>query len=128
MKTVANKIASLIAARANCMKSGNMDWHLRHGEQLARIIRDCLPSGSGFDCGTTLCEEECRDGERLVFSTEFHHMDGHGGYDGWTQHKVTVYPSLVFGLDIRVSGRDRDGIKDYIVQCFHDALSAEWTE
>jgi hypothetical protein len=90
MKTVANKIASLVAARANCMQSGNMDWHLRHGETLARIIQDHMPSGSGFDCGTILHESECRDGEMLVFSTEYHHMDAHGGYDGWTRYKVTV--------------------------------------
>jgi hypothetical protein len=128
MKTVANKIASLIAARANCLKYGNTEWHSRHGESLARIIRDCLPSGGGFDCGTKLIEDECRDGERLVFSVEFHHMDAHGGYDGWTEHKVTVRPSFVFGLDIRISGRGRSGIKDYIHQRFYDALAAEWTE
>jgi hypothetical protein len=128
MKTVASKIASLIAARVNCLQSGNMDWHLRHGEALARIIRDRLPSGGGFDRGTILHESECRGGERLVLSVEFHHMDAHGGYDGWTRHKVTVYPSLVFGLDIRVSGRDRNDIKTYIHQRFYDALSAEWTE
>src|SRR5690606_9826247 len=114
--------------RANCLKSGNTEWHSRHGETLARIIRDRMPSGSGFDCGTELHETECRDGERLVFSTEFHHVNEHGGYDGWTQHKVTVRPSLVFGLDIRVSGRDRNDIKDCIAELFHAALSAEWTE
>lgn len=128
MSKVANKIASLIATRANCLKAGNTDWHARHGETLARIIHDRMPSGSGFDCGTELREEECREGERLVFSTEFHHMDEHGGYDGWTQHKVTVRPSLVFGLDIRVSGRDRNDIKDYIAETFHAVLSADWTE
>lgn len=128
MATVANKIASLVAARANCLKSGNNEWHARHGESLERIIREHMPSGSGFDAGTELQEDDCRDGERLVFTTEFHHMDEHGCYAGWTKHKVTVYPSFVLGLDIRISGRDRNGIKEYIGQCFHDALSADWTE
>lgn len=128
MWTVANEIASLIAARVNCLKYGSAEWHRHHGQKLARIIRDYLPSGGGFDCGTTLLEEECRGGERLVFSTEFHHMDEHGGYDRWTQHKVTVYPSLIYGLDIRVSGKDRNNVKECISQCFYDALTAEWTE
>ena len=128
MKTVANKIASLVAARANCLSAGNTDWHARHGESLARIIQDCMPSGGGFDCGAKLDEADCRGGERLVFTTSFHHMDAHGGYDGWTSHKVTVRPSLVYALDIRVSGRDRNGIKEYIAEMFHAALSADWTE
>jgi hypothetical protein len=126
--TLANKLAALIAARANCTKAGNTEWHDRHGERIARLVRTLLPSGGGFDCGTKLCEEECRDGERLVFSTEFHHMDDHGGHVGWTQHKVIVRPSLVFGLDIRVSGRDGNGIKDYIAEMFYSALNAELPE
>lgn len=126
MATVAEKIASLVAARANCRESGNTEWLARHGEALDRILRDYMPSGSGFDVGTTLEEDECRRGARLVFTTEFHHMNEMGFYDGWTSHRVTVYPSFLHTLDIRISGRDRNDIKELIHDRFYDALTAAW--
>lgn len=53
-------------------------------------------------------------------------MNDAGYYDGWTSYRVTVYPSFVYGLDIRISGRDRNGIKELIRTRFHDALTSTW--
>ena len=55
-------------------------------------------------------------------------MDEHGGYDGWTEHKIIVTPSLVYGFELRVTGKDRNDIKDYIAEVMHGALSvkASW--
>jgi len=50
-------------------------------------------------------------------------MGGNGMYSGWSQHKVIVTPSLICGFDIRVTGRDRNQVKDYIAETFHHALS-----
>ena len=46
--------------------------------------------------------------------THFHHMNDGGFYDGWTEHSVVVTPSLVYGFDTRITGRDRNDIKNYI--------------
>jgi hypothetical protein len=92
---------------------------------LARhLVKDYLPSGSGFDAGTTL-DEGASSPDKLVFDTSFHHMDEHGGYDGWTEHKVIVTPSLAHGCDLRVTGRDRNDIKSYIGETFAHALDTE---
>ena len=50
-------------------------------------------------------------------------MNEHGFYAGWTKHMVTVRPSLAFGLDVRIGGRDRNAIKDYLAEVFLHALT-----
>jgi hypothetical protein len=121
MTQLATRIASTLQAIANCDASGNTEWHATHTERLDKMIRDHMPSGSGFDAGTTL--DDSSKPERLVFVTSFHHMDESGGYDGWTEHKVIVTASLVYGIDVRVTGRDRNSIKDYIGEVFTSVLT-----
>lgn len=85
------------------------------------IVKQCLPSGSGFDDGTKIDWKESTP-DRLSLIADFHHMSEHGQYDGWTCHRVIVSASLLFEIDIRVTGRDRNEIKEYIAECFHHAL------
>lgn len=99
------------------------------GAALARQkrIEALLPSGSGFDNGTRLlrASDTC-----VEFETAFHHMNEHGYYTGWTDHKVIVSPSLLYEFTIRVSGVNRNGIKDYIADVFATLLKEEfkWME
>jgi hypothetical protein len=116
-------IASALGALANCEKSGNgfaQTWRGR----LSDIERGLLPSGSGFDGGTLI--EPTRDGFELV--TSFHHMDDSGFYDGWTDHRIRVRASFD-GFALSISGRARNGIKEYIADTFAAALDtpARWT-
>lgn len=78
------------------------------------------PSGSGFDNGIELCETSTP--ERLVFLTAFHHMNEHGFYVGWTNHTVVVTPCFT-GFNIRVTGRNKNCVKDLIADTFHHWLS-----
>ena len=110
---------------AKCVSCDNWrEWFERHTETIKSIVKEHFPSGSGFDCGTRF-EFDKSNPEKLVFFTEFHHLNENGFYDGWTQHEVIVKPSLVFGFTIRVTGKDRNDIKDYIAECFDDALNTE---
>lgn len=122
---LAQAIATAVTAWNNCLDSGN-DWADVWSERLDNIERECLPSGSGFDSGTTIERDKC-NGQRLVLTTGFHHMNEHGYYDGWTQHTVTIRPSFVTGLDITISGRNRNDIKSYIAEMMHGALTAAYT-
>lgn len=116
-------IAQKVVAINNCRVAGLDDWLERHTETLEAFVRNSAPSGSGFDDGARL-DLECSNARRLVFTTAFHHMDAHGSYDGWTEHTVTVHADLALGFTLTVSGRDRDGIKDYIADVFHAWLSS----
>lgn len=120
------RFASLLLAVENCRKAGNSEWEKRHTDTLDRLAVRFLPSGSGFDAGSSLLFDESTP-ERLVFATSFHHMNDAGMYDGWTKHKVVVTPSLAFGFKLRVTGRDRNDIKNYIAECFQHDLSRETT-
>jgi hypothetical protein len=123
MKLYESLARSLIAMR-NCGKSGNSDWLAKHRETTELLTRAHLPSGSGFDCGTTF-DFNASHGEYLVFNTSFHHMDENGGYDGWTDHTVTIRPSLAFRFTVTVRGRNRNDIKEYIEEVFMQALDID---
>lgn len=91
------------------------------------FIKNHAPSGSGFDCGTTLLSAS---EAKLVFSTEYHHMNDVGVYDGWTRHKIIIKASLIdhCGFDMKITGRDRNDIKDYIADLFTDFLTTDVEE
>lgn len=117
-----NVIASLSVARSNCENSGMGEWMRTHAARLDQLAREFLPSGSGFDNGTTIVPDKC-DAGRLVFRTAFHHMDENGFYCGWTHHVVTARPSLIGGYTVSVSGSNRNDIREFIADTFHAALS-----
>lgn len=127
---VVEKIACTLDAFQACMREHPVNpYAITYGEVLRQIERDCLPHGSGFDRGTKIDSVKSTP-ERLVFETSFHHMNEGRFYDGWTEHEVIVTPSFVCHLHIhiRVTGRNRNYIKDYTEDTFGDALDAEYVE
>lgn len=104
-------------------RAAHIEWARDiHESRIAQIMGE-LPAGAGFDNGITLADASTPS--RLIFETAFHHMDDSGMYAGWSEHRVTVTPSLVWGIEMRIGGRDRNGIKDYIAESFRDALQRE---
>ena len=116
------KIATCLQAMENCEKSGNNEWFVRHGETINNLVREHLPSGGGWDRGTIIDYGKSTP-EKLVFFGSFHHMDEHGGYTAWTDHIITVKASLAFEIEIKISGHDRNGIKEMLHQMFNDSLT-----
>jgi hypothetical protein len=116
-------IAVTLQALVNCRASGNAEWAERWLDRLKQFD-SMLPSGSGFDSGSVILKTVSSAREILI-ETSFHHMDENGSYDGWTEHSVKVRADLACGFVIEVGGRDRNDIKDYIADTFHEALSAE---
>jgi hypothetical protein len=116
------RLATLCDAIINCNNSGNTEWHQRHIERACSLVAHYMPSGSGFDNGTTL-DFDLSHQNRLVFTTAFHHMDESGMYDGWTEHTVSISPSLTFGIKIAVHGSERNDILNYIAEVFDTALT-----
>lgn len=94
-----------------------LDFQTQRYDALVKL----LPSGSGFDRGTEFItvRSNCN---RLVFRTAFHHMNENGFYVGWTEHDVIVTASLSYGIEVRVTGKDRNDIKEYIAEVFHTFL------
>lgn len=124
---VYRKIARSLQARENCLKHPEPfqtrdEWAERHLDEALRLTDQFLPSGSGFDSGTKLVIEESSS-DKLVFTTEFHHMDENGGYDGWMYYKITVTASLCFGIHVEVETLDSDideddDLPNYVLEVF----------
>jgi hypothetical protein len=120
-----NEISSAVEARLNCQKSGNTEWFEKHTMTITELCKSFLPSGSGFDSGTKIDLDKSH-AEKLVFYTSFHHMNDTGYYDGWTEHTITVAPGFN-SPNIRISGHNRNDVKELIHQTFNYALT-EWID
>lgn len=118
-----SELASKVDARKRCADSKN-EWLDKLTESIESLVKQHMPHGSGFDSGTTI-DLDASHGDKLVFHTSFHHMNDAGYYDGWTEHTVTVTPSLQHKYLIRISGRNRNEIKDLIHESFNVALSTD---
>jgi len=120
-------IAGKIDARRTCFAKHNDLWFERHTYALEQLARDVLPSGSGIDSGTKI-DLERSTGEKIVLLTSFHHMHESGMYDGWTEHTITIRPSLIHGISLAISGPNRNEIKDYLHDVFSTDLQRDVTE
>jgi len=126
-RTLAAAIATSCEALKNCKANGNT-WGQDHHEKALKHYTDLLPSGSGFDSGTTILPGLTTDSE-LWLKTAFHHMNENGYYTEWTYHTITVTPRFS-GIDIYITGSNLNDIKDYINEVFYTTLTKEapiWT-
>jgi hypothetical protein len=119
MQTLIQAIMSTYEARENCVKSGNQEWLARHAKRLRSLI-SLLPSGAGIDNGTKVIDIHPN---RVKLECDFHHMTDHGVYDGWTTHTIRILPDWC-GISIKISGRNRNDIKDYLHDVYYSALTA----
>ena len=122
MKTVASEIYSRLMAIESCKKSNNAEWLDKHTEKLIELEKR-LPSGSGIDCGTKIDTRDLK-ANQFKLTLSFHHMDENGFYDGWTDHVITVRPSFG-GLDLTISGKNKNDIKEYLLDTYYYALTEE---
>lgn len=124
-------LARTIGARLRCLEwaeqGRDMTQAIQAHDEAIKTMMEDFPSGSGFDNGTEIDLDDST-GEKLVFTTAYHHMNDGGMYDGWTEHIVTVVPSLEMEYRLRIRGSDRNDIKDYIAEQFHACLDAEVQE
>lgn len=120
-KPVYQELASLVDARLRCLATGN-SFAEQHEERILSIVKNQLPSGSGIDCGTKI-DLEKSTGSKLVFEVAYHHMNEDGYYSGWTEHVLTVKPSLIFDIELSIGGRNRNDIKEYLYDVYRCALT-----
>lgn len=131
--TIARELALTIDALRTCKASREnavteetrAHWTTAIANHQARIaaLMSGAPSGSGIDNGTRL-DVDRSDAECLTFEVSFHHMTN-GMYDGWTEHTIKARASLAFGLHLQISGKNRNEVKDHLLDVYHTWLSEE---
>lgn len=117
-------MARALAARISCENTGNTDWQQRHSRKIEYLVRTYLPSGSGIDSAVCFDFDKSTP-EKLVLTFSFHHLDQNGAYSGWTDHSVIVTPSLAYGFNLKITGRDKNTVKQYLFDVFGLAFDAE---
>jgi hypothetical protein len=115
-------LATTLEAAFNCEKTGNVEWFGKHELRLALLVKEYLPSGSGINAGTSLLFSKQKTGE-LRLGVSFQHMNSDGYYEGWTSHEIIVTANLGHGFDLKITGPNKNDIKDYLGDVFHYALS-----
>jgi hypothetical protein len=99
-------------------------WIARHSAWINGLVR-LMPSGSGINSGTKL-ELGLSHADKLVFSFRYHHMNEDGYYDEWTDHRAVVTPTFD-GINVLITGKNRNDIRDYLHDTFYDALKSDVT-
>lgn len=86
------------------------------------VLYNYLPSGSGWDLGTRLSKEKSGK-DRVYLTGAWHHMNEHGFYTRWTDHAVVLRATPDRrSYDFRITGRNVNGVKDYLDEVFHYAF------
>jgi hypothetical protein len=114
-KKIFIRLAELANWHTRTVIGGMVKWQDKTQDFIDSIM-DTAPSGSGIDCGTELRIDDCTP-TKLVFGLSFHHMNEHGCYDGWSDHEVIIKPTFG-GFSMRITGRDRNGIKEYLADVY----------
>ena len=124
-QTLAFFLATNVDRYNHWMKLNPQDPRASEAEHtLETLCKNFLPHGSGVDMGCQI-DHEHSTANRIVIAFGFHHMDEHGFYDGWTDHKCIITPDIRFGIEIKITGRDRNHIKDYLYDLFHHAITQQ---
>ena len=108
-----------IQARTNSQASGNTEWFAKWTARIKELA-DLLPLP--MMCGAHL-DVEASHAEKIVIQTSHHHMDENGFWDGWTEHTIVATPSFWNHVNLRISGHDRNDIKEDLHETFHSALT-----
>ena len=117
-------VFNAIAQNLNGFSMMSEDFRDKREAVLEIIQKECLPSGSGIDsgCRITVKDLATRGRESFEITFGFHFMDEYGYYDGWEDYRLVVRPSLLTLLDLKIVGKNRNDIKDYLYDTFDSAL------
>ena len=115
------EMAVTIDALNNSIINENYLWEGKHREKIDELIK-YLPHGSGIDCSW---EVDVTRSDVLFFSNSFHAMDEQGGYERWIEFTVKVFPSLQFGVELKITGNfgRRQEIKKYLHDIINSAVN-----
>ena len=112
-KEIYKEMAKVNDALVRCIQTGNKEWEVKWNDRLNELL-DELPHGSGID---GKWEIEGLNDTITLYNT-FDAMDENGMYDQVINFKVKVRGSLMFGIDLKITGNfgKYQDIKEYLYE------------
>jgi len=95
------------------------------GEQLT-LLQELLPNGNGMrrQINCMILLESTK--KRIVIGTAYWHPNDNYETSRWTEHKVVITPSFEGEINIRITGKNENNVKDYLYDIFREALMKEY--
>ncbi len=123
MKTkLITRIYRTLQVMDNCQKSNNTDWQKNHSYYLDELEKNYLPHGSGIDSGCIINRTFKKD--TVIINVPYHLMDENGYYCGWQTYRLIIKPKFD-SLSIKIQGKDKYLLKDYLYDLFDHVLNEE---
>ena len=90
-------------------------------EKELTLLKELLPYGGGIESGCVISLESTK--KRIVIITNYWHPNYS---DEWTNHQVVITPSFVGEINLRITGKNKDNVKEYLQDIFREALMKEY--
>ena len=90
------------------------------------MLQKLLPIGNGIEKECVISLKSTK--KRIVIDTAYWHPNDNYETGLWTDHQVVITPSFEGEINIRVTGKNVDNIKEYINEVFRKALMKEYEE
>ena len=119
------RMSTMGAETDPAMREQALYWLNKHEDDIRKLGNRYLPSGSGLDAKMWLNLERSTAEKLVISGCDYHHMNQHGDYTCWTEHEVIITPSLQFGFNLKITGRDHNRVKEYLHDVFNVALNTE---
>lgn len=91
----------------------------KKGKEL-NVLQTLLPIGNGIERGCVILLKSTE--KRIVIDTAYWHPET----SRWTEHQVVITPSFEGEINIRITGKNENNVKDYLYDIFHEALMKEY--
>jgi len=85
------------------------------------LLQELLPIGNGIETGCVILLKSTK--KRIVIET---HPNDSYETSRWTAHQVIITPSFEREINIRITGKNKDNVKDYLHDIFREALMKEY--
>lgn len=87
-------------------------------------LNELLPKGNGIEAGCAILLKSTRN--KIVIDTAYNHPNGSYVATRWTNHQVVVTPAFEGEINIRITGKNENDIKDFLFDVFREALMKEY--
>ena len=91
----------------------------KKGKELA-LLQELLPIVKGIEKKSVILLKSTEN--RIVIDTAY----WHDLLQEWTEHQIVVTPSFEGEINVRVTGKNVDNIKEYLHEVFREALMKEY--